>query len=134
MKEHIEAITDLLLGAAHADREFVGHEVVTIRSVIAKMYGQRTLPPDRVAQVKGFDPEAFDLQKAAAGLADLAKDQRMRVLELVSMVIESDGVIDLDEDQYLRDVAKALGFAEDEIGGLALEVDEDFDYSLYFDE
>ena len=124
MLEYAEVITDLLLGAAYADREFVGHEVVEIRSIVSAFYGQRTLPPERVEQIKGFDPDRFDVSAAAAKLADLPTEKKMEILSLVNQVVDADAVLDLDEDAYLASVAKAMGLTSDEVSTFTEEVNQ----------
>ena len=134
MKEHIETITNLLLGAAYADKRLEGQEVKTIRAILAKLHGTDEPPAERLAQMKTFNPAKFNARAAAATIGDLNAEQKHKLLELVAAVNEADDVLDLDEDAYLRKVAEGLGLSDDEISDLTLDVDEDEDWSQYFDE
>jgi uncharacterized tellurite resistance protein B-like protein len=127
MKQHIETITDLLLGAAHADEEFVGYEVVTIRSILTRIHRTEILPPERVKQIKSFDPKSFDAIAAAKQLADLTPRAKRRIIELVAQVVDADHIVDLEEDAYLRRVAVAMGLSVEEFEDLTLDLDEDED-------
>jgi uncharacterized tellurite resistance protein B-like protein len=134
MKEHIETITNLLLGAAYADKRLEGQEVKTILAILAKLHGTKEAPEARLAQMKTFNPAKFNPQASAATIGGLSADQKHKVLELVAAVNEADDVLDLDEDAYLRKVARGLGLSDDEISDLTLDVDEDEDWAQYFDE
>ncbi|MCA9636116.1 MAG: TerB family tellurite resistance protein [Myxococcales bacterium] len=122
MRDHIETITDLLLGAAYADKRLEGREVDSIRDLLGKMLGSAELPAELEARFRSFSPAAFDPTAAAAELADLAAERRRNVLDLVATVNESDEVLDFDEDRYLRRVASGLGFSEEEIKDLTVEI------------
>jgi len=134
MKEHIETITNLLLGAAYADKRLEGQEVKAIRAILAKLHGTDEPPEERLAQMKTFNPAKFNARAAAATIADITLEEKHKLLELISMVNESDEELDLDEDAYLRRVAEGLGLSDEEIAGITLEIDEDEDWTQYFEE
>jgi uncharacterized tellurite resistance protein B-like protein len=134
MKQHIETITNLLLGAAYADKRLEGQEVKAIRSILAKLHGTDEPPEARLAQMKTFNPAKFNPRAAAATIGDITLEEKHKLLELISTVNESDEELDLDEDAYLRKVAEGLGLSDDEIAGITLEIDEDEDWSQYFEE
>jgi hypothetical protein len=46
---------------------------------------------------------------------------RRRLLELVAQLCAADGELDLDEDDYVHRLAKALGMAPDEYEDLVLD-------------
>jgi uncharacterized tellurite resistance protein B-like protein len=133
MKQHVATITNLLLGAAYADKRLEGEELMAIRKVLGKILGQATLPPDRETQIKTFNPARFDAQSAAAGLTGLSDDEKRNLLELVATVTESDEELDLAESEYLRKVARGLGIAEDSIKDLTIEVLDDDELEHFFD-
>ncbi|PRQ05540.1 Tellurite resistance protein TerB [Enhygromyxa salina] len=108
MKDHILTITDLLLGAAYADKRLEGQETAKIRSLLTKLVGKPDLPVTVESRFKEFSPAAFDVDAAGKGLAGLG-DQRRKILEMIAAVSESDEEIDLAEDRYLRRAAEAMG-------------------------
>ena len=133
MKEHIDTITDLLLGSAYADKRLEGEELRAISNMICKLLGTDDLPETQAARLKSFNPAKFDAAAAAASLASETPEHKRKILELIATVSESDDVIDMDEDAYLRKVAKGLGM-EGEIDDLTIEVLEDDDLEHFFDE
>jgi uncharacterized tellurite resistance protein B-like protein len=123
MKNHILTITDLLLGAAYADKRLEGQEKDKIRSLLGKLLGSDSFPADVEARFKQFSPAKFDVDGAGKQLAGLGDDRR-KVLEMVAAVTESDEEIDQAEDRYLRRVAKAMGLQEDEVDDLLVDFQE----------
>ncbi len=124
MKEHVEAITDLLLGAAFADKRLEGVEVNTIQKLLCKLMGTETIPAAQADQMSRFNPARFEVEQRCAGLSDLAASQRMEVLRMVAAVNDADEELDMAEDNYLRKVAKALELPEDAYDTLTIEVEE----------
>jgi uncharacterized tellurite resistance protein B-like protein len=126
LKDHILTITDLLLGAAYADKRLEGRETEQIRGLLGKLHGKAQLPDAVDARFKEFSPAAFDVAVAGKRLAHLGDDRR-RVLEMVAAVTESDEEIDLAEDRYLRKLAEAMGMRDKEFNDLVVdfaEIDE----------
>jgi uncharacterized tellurite resistance protein B-like protein len=123
MKHHILTITDLLLGAAYADKRLEGQEKDKIRSLLAKLAGGKQFPTEVEARFREFSPAAFDVDAAAKKLAHLGDDRR-KVLEMIAAVTESDSEIDLAEDRYLRRVAVAMGMPEKEFRDLLVDFQE----------
>src|SRR5690606_34622928 len=68
MKEHVETITNLLLGAAYADKRLEGDEVAAIEALLCKLMGTEELPAAQADQMRAFSPAAFDAAAAAASL------------------------------------------------------------------
>jgi uncharacterized tellurite resistance protein B-like protein len=126
IKPHIETITDLLLGAAYADKRLEGHELEEITRLCCKVLGEETLPAALQARFKEFNPAKFDLGAAAGALSDLSNDDKLKVLDLVASVNESDDELDLAEDAYLRKVGNAMGLSDDDMEHMTIEIlDED---------
>jgi len=132
MKEHIDTITDLLLGAAYADKRLEGEELRAITKMVCKLLGTDELPEDQSARLKAFNPAKFDVDTAGASLSSLGDDDKKTILDLIASLNESDDELDLDEDAYLRKVAGALGVDESVIADMTIEVlsDEDLDGML----
>lgn len=124
MKEHIDTITDLLLGAAYADKRLEGQELDAIRSMLNKLLGTTTLPAAQEDRIKGFNPAKHDAKAAAASLSSLSDEHKTKLIDLVASVTESDEEIDFAEDAYLRTVATGLGLSESEIDAMTIEVIE----------
>ncbi len=122
MKEHIDTITDLLLGAAYSDKRLEGEEVASISRLLCTLLGVDDLPEAQKARLKSFNPARFSVQETAAKLASESSDNKRKVLELVASVNESDDVTDLDEDAYLRRVAEGMGMSADEIADLTVQI------------
>ena len=124
MKQHIETITRLLLGAAYADKRLEGTEVSRIEAILRQVLGGEP-PPELSAELRSFNPAAFKVDSAAATLQGLELADKRKLLELIASVNDADEVLDLAEDAYLRHVAIGMGVAEAEIADLTLEVLED---------
>lgn len=123
MKDHIETITDLLLGAAYADKRLEGRETDKIRALLTKLAGSESLPANLEARFRSFQPASFDASAAGKRLAELGNDRR-RVLEMIAAVTESDEEVDLAEDRYLRTVALAMGLADKQFRDLVVDFQE----------
>lgn len=123
MKDHILTITDLLLGAAYADKRLEGREKDKIRSLLAKLAGSDSFPDAVEARFREFSPAQFDAEAAGKRLSHLGDDRR-KILEMVAAVTESDEEIDLAEDRYLRQVAGAMGLKDKEIKDLVVDFQE----------
>ncbi|MCB9712828.1 MAG: TerB family tellurite resistance protein [Myxococcales bacterium] len=132
MKEHIDTITDLLLGAAYADKRLEGRELDAIRSMLSTLLGTSSLPDAQEARIKAFNPAKHDAAAAAASLASLSEEDKGKLIDLVASVTESDEEIDFAEDEYLRAVATGLGLSEDEIAGMTIEVLEEEEIGKLF--
>ena len=125
MKQHIETITQLLLGAAYADKRLAGAEVERIRTILQQVLDTDALPDAVTAQIGRFSPAAFHAQAAAAGLDDLSDADKRKLLELIASINDADDELDLAEDAYLRKVAAGLGVPEEAFADLAIEVLDD---------
>lgn len=129
MNEHIDTITDLLLGAAYADKRLEGDELVAISKMLCKLLGVDELPSAQTSRISAFNPAKFNVSTAASSLSSLSDDDKHKLLELVASVNESDDVIDFDEDAYLRKVAEGLGVDDEKIQDMTIEIlsEEDLD-------
>jgi uncharacterized tellurite resistance protein B-like protein len=125
MKAHVDTITDLLLGAAYADKQLQGGELDAIRSMLVKLLGVKNLPQAQADRITAFNPAKFDITAATAKLKFESAETKRKVIELVASVSDSDEELDMAEDAYLRKVAKGLGLTDDDIKDLTIEVLED---------
>jgi uncharacterized tellurite resistance protein B-like protein len=117
----ILVVTDLLLGAAHADKRFEDQEAATVQQLMRKIIADDSARTAITDRIEGFDPENFDLAETAASFAADPIISKRNLLELVSAVSHADEELDLAEDEYLHDLADALGVSEDEYADLALD-------------
>jgi len=125
--DRILPLTDLLLGAAYADLELKDQERDCVRALLEELAGE--LPVEVEVRLTSFDPKAFDLASAAAPFRGDSEDDRKRLLHLVGAVNESDDEIDFAEDDYLRNLAKALGLPATALEGLTIEMDLEESFS-----
>lgn len=125
MKQHIDTITDLLLGAAYADKRLAGSELNTIETLLSKVLGVDELPAAQQRRITSFNPARFDVAAAAGELKALSELDKHKLLDLIGSVNDSDDELDFDEDAYLRKVASALGLSDDEVDHLQIEVLDD---------
>ena len=133
MKAHVETITNLLLGAAYADKRLEGREIEAIHRVLNKILGTDELPAAQQEQMRSFNPAKFDVATAGAALASVSDDEKRKVLELIATVNDSDETLDLAESEYLAKVARAMGMPESAFSDLTIEVLDDDDLEHFFD-
>lgn len=134
MKEHIDTITDLLLGAAYADKRLESKERDAITSMLCKLLGASDLPDAQRARIKAFNPARLDVGAATTSLSLLSGAEKRKVIDLVATVTESDDEIDLAEDAYLRKVAEGLGIPAAEIDSLTIEIIEEDELDQFFED
>lgn len=119
--DRIMVVTDLLLGAAHADRTMEGGEEAAVRRLLGELLGGGALPAEVDARIKHFNAAGFDLAATAAAFKGDEPARKRHLLELVAAVHDADDVLDLDEDEYLNNLAKALGMKREEYSDLSLD-------------
>jgi uncharacterized tellurite resistance protein B-like protein len=122
LPDRILPLCDLLLGAAHADKQFKDREREEVHEMLADLIGG-TLTPELEDRIATFDPKRFDLTATAAEFRRDPVDDRRRLLFLVAAVHEADDEIDLAEDEYLRALASALDLPPSALEGLVLDVE-----------
>jgi uncharacterized tellurite resistance protein B-like protein len=116
-----ELIADLLMGAAFADQRFEGSEYEAVKRALAHAMGTDEVPPVLAARLEWFKPAEFDLASTVAGLGLETDEERRQLLELILCVHEADEVLDVDEDEYLRQVAHALGLEPKQYADLVIQ-------------
>lgn len=121
MTDRILEIADLLMGAAHADKELRAEEEVAVRDLLTDLLKVSELPADVDARLRGFDPGAWKLATTAARFASDATADKRKLIELVAAVHDADDEMDLAENEYLVDLARALGLPAAEIADLELD-------------
>ncbi len=127
VRDRILVLTDLFLGAVWADDEFSEDEQRAVRTLLADLLLVKVdeLPEPVEERIRTFDPLKFDLQLAAADFASDPPMAKRRLLELVGKMVDADGVLDMQEDEYLRRLADALGMEYGDYSDLVLDYDVD---------
>jgi uncharacterized tellurite resistance protein B-like protein len=119
--DRIFPLCELLLGAAYADEELVSQEKTEIRALLVELAGEQRVEVE--ACIASFEPAKFDLGSIIGIFRDDSEDERRKLLRLVSTVIEADDEIDLRENDYLRELAAALGLPASALDGLVVDVE-----------
>ncbi len=119
------AICDLLLGAAHADSQFTDRERVTVRELLADLFGSEKLPSEVEARIDLFQAEKFDVAAAAQPFQGDSEDEKKKLLYLVAAVHEADEELDFAEDDYMRALGKALAMSDDALDDLVIDVESE---------
>lgn len=121
VRDRITPIAEILLGAIHADGRQLGEEKRAVTALLRELILRPELPPELAERIERFDPAQFRLEEA---LAEFERDppmQRRRLLELVAKICVSDGEFDIDEDDYLRRLARGLKMEPREYEDLLLD-------------
>ncbi len=114
MEDRVEAVCDLLMGAAYADENLHEKEKKAVESHLKTLLPDGKMTPAIQARVNDFDPKDFDLEEVAKAFTADGKADRVKLLDLVASIHAADDEHDFAEDDYLRSVAKALGLKESE--------------------
>jgi uncharacterized membrane protein YebE (DUF533 family) len=122
LPDRLAPICDLLLGAAYADEVFKDREREEVRGMLEDLSGGK-LTSELESQIAKFDPKKFDLAKTAAAFKSDSADDKRRLLFLVAAINEADDEIDFAEDQYLRDLCKALQLPDSALEGLTIDIE-----------
>lgn len=125
MKDHVETITDLLMGAAFADKRLEGDEVSKIRDLLCKLLGTTSIPENLADRMKGFNPAKFDAGAAATQLrTDLGEDAA-QVIDMIAAVHDADEEFDMGEDAYIRKVGSGLGLSDEQLKAHTIQLEVD---------
>jgi hypothetical protein len=121
VRDRIGTLTQLFLGALYSDRRCQEAEKKAVRGLLTDLIVRPELPPEIEALIDGFDPDKFDLVAVAKDFASDPPMNRRRLLELVAQLCMADGELDLDEDEYLHELARALEMPPSEYEDLVLD-------------
>ena len=119
--DRIFPLCELLLGAAHADGEFHPQEKTEIRALLVELAGEQRVEVE--ACIASFEPDKFDLTSIIGIFRGDSEEDRRKLLRLTAMVIEADEEIDLAENDYMRELAEALGLPESALEGLVVDIE-----------
>jgi uncharacterized tellurite resistance protein B-like protein len=121
VRDRIAPIADILLGAIHADGRQLGDEKRAVEALLRDLILRPELPQELSERIARFDPQQFRLEEAVAEFDRDPPMQRRRLLELVAKICVSDGEFDLEEDDYLRRLARGLKMEPREYEDLVLD-------------
>ncbi len=121
VRDRIDVITDLLLGAVYADGKFLTTERAAVRRMVCDLTVRPVLDPALEERIARFDPKTFDVAAAARDFAADPPMHKRRLLELVAQLCLADGELDLSEDDYLHALARGLGLRPTEYQDLVLD-------------
>ncbi len=113
--EELAVLGELMMGAAYADGEKAGIEVVAICEQLKEFVEADLLPDEVKRRIDRFDPADFDVEAACARLTFSDQDDRLALLQLVATVVGADSVMHADEVGYLNRIAKAVGLDPDNL-------------------
>ena len=119
--DRILPLSELLLGAAYADKELKDQEKDEVRSLLEGLGGE--LSSEVEQKIEQFDPSKFDVRQSATAFKGDSEEERKKLLYLVAAVNEADDEIDFDEDEYLRTLADALALPKSALEGLTVEIE-----------
>jgi len=120
MTDRIFPLSELLLGAAYADKELKDEEKDAVRKLLKDLSDGS---PEVDAAIASFEPEKFDVKQSASAFKSDSEDDRKKILHLVASVNEADDELDFAEDDYLRALAEALDLPKTALEGLTVEVE-----------
>ena len=121
MNDRIFPLCELLLAAAYADEDLHAREKTEIRALLCELAGEQRVEVE--AAIASFEPDKFDLATAASMFRDDPEPDRQRLLRLVATVIEADDEIDFRENEYLKELAPALGLPDSALAGLVVDIE-----------
>ena len=120
--EELKHVASILMGAAHADGDYDGHEAEAIGDILHELLGQDQLPEDLADHLAAFHPDTFDLQASCAALGLQTRTDRTTLLALVDRVTEADTVHSIAESDYIERVGQAIGARPEEYDDLTVDV------------
>jgi len=122
VRDRILVITELMLGAIHADATMTGEEERAIRDMLGELLltTPDALPPEVEERIRRFSPTTFDIERTAEDFLSDPPMTKRRLLELIAALTDADGT-DLLEDDYIRDLAQCLGMQPEECEGVVLD-------------
>ena len=105
--EQLCALSDLLLGLAHADGDFDFLEAGEINDVLTDLI-DGSVPLEVSRHMALFDAETFKMKEACEIIIDQDVDSN-GVVNLLIQIANADSVFDISEHEYIAEVADFLG-------------------------
>ncbi|MBX3252118.1 MAG: TerB family tellurite resistance protein [Myxococcales bacterium] len=125
VRDRIGVIVDLLMGALSCDGTIIGEEDRAARRLLGDLLlvPPDALPPEVEERIQRFRLIDFDMDRVVADFLSDPPMKKRRLLELIAKMVDADGEHDLREDDFIRDLARALGMAPSEYEDLVLLIE-----------
>jgi uncharacterized tellurite resistance protein B-like protein len=114
MEDRIEAVCDLLMGAAYADKELHDKEKQVVTDYLGSLLPDGELTEEIEERIANFSPEGFKLGDVLSQFSDDSEEDRKKLLEVVAAVHSADEEYDLDEDDFITMVAAGLLLSDED--------------------
>lgn len=134
MKDRIETVADLLMGAAYADQHLAGDERLAVKQLLRNLLGGEALPMDLDFRIDEFDGATFDLQATADVFANDTPAVKRNLLELVAAIHAADQEFDIAEDEFVHRLGEALGLPHSAYKDMIVSVIDEVDLAEGLDE
>ena len=134
MKDRIETVADLLMGAAYADQHLAGDERLAVKQLLRNLLGGEALPMDLDFRIDEFDGATFDLQATADLFANDTPAVKRNLLELVAAIHAADQEFDIAEDEFVHRLGEALGLPHSAYKDMIISVIDEVDLAEGLDE
>jgi uncharacterized tellurite resistance protein B-like protein len=118
MEDRIEAVCDLLMGAAYADKELHEKEKQVVSDFLATLLPDGELTADLKKRIDEFAPDDFKLSSVLSNFSDDSVADRKKLLEIIAAVHAADEEHDFDEDDFLNDDDKKAHSLDYEVESL----------------
>lgn len=103
------AVAALLVRVARTDGEYAQDEIVVIREILARRYGD----PELLAQGEALEQSVGDTVHLTKAIKDeIAHEDRMAYLQDLWRVVLADETRDFEEDGFMRLASNLLGMAD----------------------
>lgn len=109
--DRLDALADILCGAAASDEHVAAQELEVVRTRLARLLDVTELPEAVHARLARFDPRGFDLPGAVERLGLDTEEDREAVLAAALDVIVADRFVDMGEYGYVAELADLFGLA-----------------------
>ena len=121
--EELKLIADVLMGTAHADGVEDSAEFGVVVDIIEDLLLGHEIPESITERISAFDPSSFDVVETCKRLNFNSANDRRTLLALIAEVTDADDIHDLEEDEYIRVVAAAIGSGPEEYSDLTVELE-----------
>ena len=114
MEDRIEAVCDLLMGAAYADKELHDKEKQVVTDYLGSLLPDGEVTAELLERITNFSPDDFELGDVLSNFAEDSEEDRKKLLEVVAAVHSADEEYDFDEDEFITSVVAGLSLSGDD--------------------
>ena len=107
--ERLNALIDILCGAASADEYVAAQEIVVVQAMLRKLLAIEELPASAQPCIAKFERGVFDLAAAVERLACETDEDAEALLAAAMAVVVSDRFVDSGEFGFIAELADLLG-------------------------